>query len=202
MFLVAICSLCPLLVFADVPDEGPDSFGIYFEVGGEHVNELFGVAPNQLVSQYVILAGISRSSIGGWEVAFDFTPGSGLLISTTLTGSATNSVTPPNFLVGLSTPLLVPAEGYLILAEMNILFVGGVLEWIGGPVDPSSIPGVPAYSNGEDSNDLVPCHFSTDLDGLFIDDNGWTTVPLAVINQDGPVGAESLTWESLKTMFR
>jgi hypothetical protein len=200
--LVALASLFAAPALASVPDEGPDSYGIYYLVGDEYVNQVFDVGPNTFVPTYVVLAGISRPSVGGWEVAFDFTAGSGAVVGTIYTGEASNFAGVPSFIVGLGTPLPTPAEGYLVLAEMNMLFFGGVQEWYGGPTTPASIAGVPAYANGEDVSDLVPCVFSTDADGMFTDDEGWMTIPLAAINMEAPVATENASWSNVKNLYR
>ena len=201
--LVALATLFALPALASVPDEGPDSFGIYFETAeGDFVNEVNGVEPNSFVLTYVIIAGITRPSVAGWEVGFDFTPGTGAVITTTFQGDAVNFAQVPQFIVGLGTPLPTPAEGYLVLAEMNVLFFAGVMEWYGGPTDPASIPLVPAYVNGEDLLYLVPCFFSTDADGQYTGDDGWMPIPLAVMNGEAPVATENASWSNLKSMYR
>ena len=201
--LVALASLFALPVLASVPDEGPDSYGIYYEnAEGNFVNQVNDVAPNSFVLTYVILAGITRPSVGGWEVAFDFTAGTGAVITTTYQGDAVNFGSVPQFIVGLGTPLPTPAEGYLVLAEMNVLFFLGVMDWIAGPTTPASIPMMPAYVNGEDLTDLVPCFFSTDADGMYTDDDGWMTIPVASMNGEAPVATENASWSNLKSMYR
>ena len=199
--LVALASLFAAPALA-LPDEGPDSYGIYFMVDDNYVNQVMDIAPNTFVPTYVILAGITRPSVGGWEVAFAFEPlSAGAVIGTTFQGDAQNFSTPPSFIVGLGTPLPTPAEGYLVLAEMNVLFFAGVMEWYGGPTDPASIEGVPAYANGEDVADLVGCYFSTDADGQFLDDEGWTTHPVAAVNLDAPVATENASWSNVKNLY-
>jgi hypothetical protein len=201
--LVALCSLCAVSALGQDSDGGPDSFGLYFEVDGSYVNQIDSVPPNTFLPTFIILSGITRPSVAGWEVNFEFTPGSGAVISTDFEGDATDfDPGSTYFIVGLGTPLPVPAEGSLVLAEMNFMFFSGITAWFGGPADPGSIPGVPVYANGDDLLDLAPCHFSTDADGMFIDDTGWTTIPLAVVNGEAPVAIEDVSWGNVKTIFR
>ena len=92
--MVAFVALASLLVaptLAQVPDPGPDSYGIYFyTVEGDFVNQINDVPANSVVPTYVILAGITGDTVDGWEVAFAFTAGTGEIISTVYLGDAVN----------------------------------------------------------------------------------------------------------------
>jgi len=150
---------------------------------------------------YVILSGITRPSVAGWEVAFDFTPGTGAIITTTYAGGGINFADVPSFIVGLSEPLEPPAEQCIVLAEMSFLFFAGVADWIGGPTDPATIPLMPAYVNGEDLTDVVPCQFPF-LEPMYLDDEGWTTIPIASVNGECIFATETQSWSAIKSMYR
>ena len=199
---VALASLFAAPTLAQVPDPGPDSYGIYFETDeGDFVNQLNDVPPSSVVPTYVILAGITEPQVDGWEVAFAFTAGTGEVIDTEYLGDALNFALVPFFTVGLGGPLYVPTEGYLVLATMNVLFYGGVQDWYGGPPETPMFPNRPAYISTDLMN-MVPCYFSTDADGEHLDEDGWTTWPVASINGEAPVATENASWSNLKNMYR
>jgi hypothetical protein len=108
------------------------------------------------------------------------------------------------FIVGLGTPLPPDADGNFVLAVPTFFLMspGATVSFYAGPADPASIPGFPAYVNGEDLTEIIPMVFSTDLDGMYTDDEGWLTIPLAVINGEAPVATENATWGSVKSLYR
>jgi len=159
--------------------------------------------PNIYLQTWVILSGITHPTFGGWEVNFEFTAGTGTVTEVTIPASWVDyDPHMTRFSVGMGTPIPTPPDGNLILAEMTFLYTGGVVEWFGGPPDWPVSPGRPSYSTGGEFFEVVPCHFSTDMDGQYLDDNGWTTIPLAVVNGYAPVETENSSWGNLKTMFR
>ena len=60
---------------------------------------------------------------------------------------------------------------------------------------------MPSYVNGDDVQDVVPCYFSTDSNGMYTDDEGWMTIPIAAINWY-ICTKECSSWSHLKTMYR
>jgi hypothetical protein len=180
-------------------DQGPDSYGLYFNQSGNFVNSISAV-PNSLLDIHIVLAGSSRPTIGGWEVAFRFTQGTGTIIATGYNGTSSNEAEPPMFIVGMGVPALL--ADFHVLATMEFFYFSGQCDWYGGPSIPSTMPESPSYFNGQNMNDLVPCTFSTVVDGSGVDENGWTLFPLAVINGDAPVATEIESWGSVKGLFR
>ena len=158
--------------------------------------------PNSIVPTHVILAGITEPQVDCWEVAFEFTPGTGEIIDVEFPHSGSiNFATAPFFIVGQTSPIYTPPEGYLILAEMEVLFLGGVQDWYGGPVETPIIPNRPSYTSSE-LMIMVPCYFSTDAEGEHLNEDGWTTWPLASINGEAPVHVEVSTWSDVKALYR
>jgi len=196
MLLISLVSASAL---ACVPADGPDVISIWFEIDDYYTNCIEDVEPNSFVPIYLILSGITRPSVAGWEVAFDFTPGSGAIIDVIYAGGGINFADEPSFIVGLSEPLETPAEQCLVLAEMSYLFFAGVTDWFGGPTEPATIPLTPAYVNGEDLTDVVPCQF---VWPEYINDEGWTTIPIASINGECTVATETQSWSTIKSMYR
>ena len=184
-----------------VPDDRPDIIGVWYEIDGYYRNCIENVEPNTFVPMYVILSGVTRPYVAGWEVAFEFAADSGAIISTTYAGGGINFAEVPSFIVGLNEPLETPADQCLVLAEMNFLFLEGVSDWYGGPTVPATIPLVPAYVNAEDLTDVVPCQFPW-VEPEYLDDNGWTILPIATVNGDCAIATETQSWSTIKSMYR
>lgn len=90
------------------------------------------------------------------------------------------------------------------VGELSLFAFGTPTEIYAGPNDPPTIPGFPAYLNGEDVTDVIPLYFSVDQDGMFTDDDGWLTTPLAAVNCSDcqVIPAEDSTWSGIKELYR
>jgi hypothetical protein len=187
-----------------VPDDGTDSFGVYFEdAEGNLVNTTYFESGE--TTMYLILAGMTAPSIAAWEVALDFDSSLGEITHPGLAGNGINWGAPePNFIVGLPVSLLPDEDGNVVLAActFELLVPGAVIPIYAGPATPASIPGIPIYLNGEDLFELIPMSFSVDMDGQGIDEDGWTIYPIAGINTEGGVATENATWSSVKNLYR
>ena len=186
-----------------VPDDGTDSFGVYFEdAEGNLVNSTYFTSGN--TDMFLVMAGMSAPTIAAWEVALGFDPSLGMITGLAITGDGVNVVTPPIFIIGLGTPLPPDEDGNFLLATalFYLLVPDAVIPIYAGPTEPASIPGVPAYVNGENLQEIIPMVFSVDMDGQGIDEDGWTIDPIAGINTEGGVATEDATWTSVKSMYR
>jgi hypothetical protein len=205
VILVALASLfvASSALAVVLPDDGTDSFGVYFENDdGDMVNTKF--FESGLTDMYLAIAGVSAPTVAAWEVALDFDPALGLITGAGIVGDGVNFATLPMFIVGLGTPMPPDADGNFVLAVPTFFLMvpDAVVDFFAGPVTPASIEGVPAYVNGENLNEIIPMTFSVDIDGMYVDEDGWTTVPIATVNGEGGVATESTTWGSVKSMYR
>lgn len=203
--LVALASLFVVsnALAVVLPDDGTDSFGVYFEnEDGDMVNSKF--FSSGLTDMYLAIAGVSAPTVAAWEVALDFDSALGLMTGAGIVGDGVNFATLPMFIVGLGTPLPPDADGNFVLAVPTFFLMvpDGVVDFFAGPADPASIPGVPAYVNGDDLTEIIPMSFSVDADGMYTDDAGWLTIPIASINAESSVATENATWGSVKSMYR
>ncbi len=206
---VILVALASLLVTSSalavvVPDTGTDSFGVYFDVEGVLVNSAF--LDTGFHDMFLVIAGLSAPSVAAWEVALDLNvpPTDAVIFSAGIVGDGVNFADLPQYIVGLGEPALPDEDGNVLLAVSTLFIVTPdvVIPIHGGPIDNPSIPGVPAYANGENVSELIPMVFSTDMNGQYLDDEGWTTIPIAVVNGEAPVATENATWSSVKGMYR
>ena len=204
VILVALASLfvASSALAVVVPDDGENSFGVYFDVDGNMVNSV--MLSSGLIDMYLVMAGVTAPTVAAWEVALDFDSSLALITGAGIVGDGVNFATLPMYIVGLGTPLPPDGDGNFTLAVSTFFLMvpDAVVDIFAGPADPASIPGVPAYVNGEDLTDIIPMVFSVDMDGQYVDDDGWTTVPIASVNGEGGVANESATWGSVKSLYR
>jgi hypothetical protein len=189
-------------VFAQCPDAGPGSFGVYFLVDDQYVNSVVGMPPG-VHDMYIILANPVYPSIGGWEMALVFDPASLEILDPGLQppDQAMNFADLPEFIVGLYQPM--DWQPCMVLAIMNVLVLTAEVVPISGcPTEPAGISGHPTYIPGEDFSVISPGYWSTDADGMYTDEDGCLTIPLAVFNGEAPVAVASATWTGLKSMYR
>jgi len=204
VILVALVSLfvASSALAVVVPDDGTDSFGVYFD--NEGVLENSTILVSGLTDMYLIMAGTSAPTVAAWEVALDFDAASAIITSAGIVGDGVNFATLPMYIVGLGTPAPPDADGNFVLAVSTFFLMvpDAVVEIYAGPSTPASIEGVPAYVNGEDLQDIIPMVFSVDANGQGLDDEGWTIEAIACVNCEGGVATEGATWTSVKGMYR
>ena len=205
VILVALVSLfvASSALAVVVPDDGTDSFGVYFENDeGDLVNSTFYTSG--LTDMFLVMAGTSAPTVAAWEVALDFDASLAIITGAGIVGDGVNFATLPMYIVGLGVPAPPDADGNFVLAVSTFFLMvpDGVVPIHAGPATPASIPGVPAYVNGEDLQDIIPMVFSVDANGQGLDEDGWTLDPIAGVNSEGGVATEGATWTSVKGMYR
>ena len=203
VILVALASLfvasSALAVW--VPDDGTDSFGVYF-VDGDGSLFNYTIFTSGLIDMYLVMAGTSAPTVAAWEVALDFDPSLALITDAGIVGGV-NFATLPMYIVGLVVPAPPDEDGNFVLAVSTFFLMvpDAVVQIYAGPADPASIPGVPAYVNGEDL-DIIPMVFYMDAGGQGIDEDGWTIEPIAWVNMEIPDATEAGSWTSVKNLYR
>jgi len=149
----------------------PDSdfLGIYFDEAGT-IDEI-EITTTQVVNAYLcILAASEPSGVSGWECAIAWNEAFPVL-AWNLRGQAINALTPPQFAVGLASPL--PWQNPIVLMDFNILVMQpGVCEFYLHPTDFPTIPGHMAYAAGDDPGHIIVLNWAS----------GGEEIPAATIN--------------------
>jgi hypothetical protein len=187
----------------EVPDEGTDSVGMYFDSAEGLVNTTTAGLADQVMF-YLVLAGVSRPTVAAWELALDFDPALGLILDAGLQDDEVNYASLPQFIVGLGSPRPPDEHGNFVLAAPTFFVqADAVIDFFAGPTTPSSLdPPLPDYVNGEDLQDIVPMNYSVDANGMHVDEDGWCMLVIASINGEGAVATEDATWTSVKNLYR
>lgn len=201
--LLAVAGLMTGSAFAQ--DEGPDSFGLYWDNpadGCYMMNQTDGTPG--AATAYMVIAGPSAASCGGLEIVFELNEGAGAITGTAFVVSAVDVDGRPNGVAaGFAEPVLPSGDcGMIYLGELNMFAFGSPTEIYAGPNDPATIPGKPSYLDGDNVENVIPLNFAVDADGMFTDEFGWLTVPLAAFNGDAPVATEDATWSGVKGLFK
>jgi len=135
------------------------------------------------------------AGIGGWECRLEVEGPVAILGYNLLGANPINFTVEPNFLVGLSEPLVNPFTfPTLVVMEIHflVLDVQPAIEFYLEPNWTPSIPGELAYADGVDPDILYIMRQST----------GGPGEPVAVVNGDCPVANEDATWGQVKTLYR
>jgi hypothetical protein len=183
--------------YAAVPPPGDDLFGIYADTNfnddssDENPTFVFGSGEIQV---YVYLTNVSATTVGAFEFALSYAgPGEPpTMIDDGLPDMSINIGIPPDFIVGLGTPLYPDEYGHAILMAPTF-FVYDV-DPVYVSVMPVSVPSVPnqiSYLDYFDVDVLLPMYPAS---GNFID-------PIFAFNT-GLVGTEDATWSTLKALYR
>ena len=155
---------------------GEDEVGISFSADYYDPEGYTQIAP---IRAYVVMSSTSTGNgVYAWELKISHEPQL-IMLGAYLQGQAINFMTPPEFLVGLASPL--PEAALIVLAEIDFLPLDLNPHWLSlGPVSIPSIPGQMAWAYN-DNYDLAPM---TPLGGLPI---------VAWINPDGPLAVVAPT---------
>jgi hypothetical protein len=188
-------------------DDGPNSFGLYFDDVGDGCYMMNGTPADfaATVAARMVLAGPVEGPIGGFEVAFDAPPGVLSWLGTTFPVDGIDVAPDPNaVIVGFAAPVEPNACGHVYLGDLSflVLNVDG-FEILAGPTTPASIPGEVAFLVFGTST-IIPMEFSTDADGMGRDDQGWTLpgYGLCAVNTDAAIPTEDASWTDVKGLFR
>jgi hypothetical protein len=204
--LLAVAGLMAGSAMAQVPDPGPDSFGLYAATdAGPCFMENFTVTPG-FMQVHMVIAGPSAASVGGLEIQFaldDEAAAAGSLILNTTFNVSAIDVDDRNegIIAGFSAPIAPNDCADVVMVDLGtqsfILNAGGVLA---GPNDNASVAGYPAYLDG-DSGDIITLNFAVDENGNNTNEFGWLTVPLFAI-PDAPIATEDATWSDVRGLYR
>jgi len=175
-----------------VIDPDPDMVGVYFDMNADIYCTTAPVgAP---FDAYLMFTNIScPAGLYGWEANVEITAGV-YVLAWTLTGSAINASSPPDFAVGLASPL--PWQPAIMVLTMTVgVFAPGAIEFMLHPANLSSFtPPLPGYAAGDDPGDLRSCGYSAGPDEGLV---------CAVINGDCQVvDSEDATWGSVKALYK
>ncbi len=133
-----------------------DQIGMYFDEGYQVTDATVG-EPNTILTTYLVLKEPSATDgIGGWELRIsDDNFGAVTYLGWELEGQALNVVSPPQFVVGLGTPLPIQDAVLLATGQLLVNEVAPVAFSL-GHVNQASIPGEMAYISGGDPAQLIP----------------------------------------------
>lgn len=192
---------------AQVPDPGPDSFGLYFDTDGNgdpnfDMNVLDGVAPGAYQA-YMAVANPSGGDVGGIEIIFSIVdPSSGFIQGVTFFTNAIDIDNRPEAIYAGFGTAIPPENGFSVLGTLN-LFAIGQMQLLAGPYDISpTIPGFPVYVASDGTE--IPLVFATDMNGNGTNEDGWLTpeYALGAVNAVAGVAVEDRTWSDVKGLFR
>lgn len=198
--LVILLGLALVLVnpaFAQIPDEGDDGIGIYFEPCAmtNCVSRPIGTTYAWLV----ITHPTSPEGVGSWEARITW-EGPGLVTNWTLFGNGIDfNADQYEFIVGVSEPLVnqyiwpavVVAEATILVYDTN----APIYFYIDGVFLHSLPERAPAYLDGGE----YP-NYQT-IKRLW-QSTGGPDIAVASINGECVVSADETSWDAIKSMFR
>jgi hypothetical protein len=175
-------------------DPVPDGIGIYFDMDALQVCATAGTGT--IVPIYVTTTRLS-SRIMGWEahvVLPDPLPAGHSILAWTILPDGLNISAPPDFIVGLSTPVS-PQPSYEVLRfDLAISGMPACIPFSLRPSDRATHPGHMVYTNGFDSWWYL--HYSA---------GGDYSAPCAMLNcpdcDDTVVETEPSTWGAIKALY-
>ena len=180
-----------------IPPDGEDVFGMY-------ANDNFNDDPSDenppyvigegLIQVYIYLTNVSAPAITAFEFALVYT-GPGEAPDMTDLGlppsGGTNFGTPPDYIVGLATPLLRDEYGHAILMSPTYFVAHSDPVYVlVTPVSTPSIPGQICYAQ----TGSIELFVMNPASGNFVD-------PIFAFNA-GIVATENATWSAVKGLYR
>jgi hypothetical protein len=189
--VVLLCLLVAGSALAGI-DPDPNSVGIFKDAAATTYEETAPLMyqPNTC---YLVLSNPTTDGILGWECYITFDPGVGGFSSVTgwaPRGSFVNAGSPPDFAVGLATPIYGATE--IVLMDITYFYTGGICTFKVGPGVVQTIPGSMAFLDGNDvGNALVMDPSSGDFD-----------LPVYGVCSGCVVATEDATWGGVKSLYR
>jgi hypothetical protein len=155
VFLIGSLSLFSVSGALAINCTDPDLVGIVWS-NGEFT---MYASPGQVSGTvYMFNPSNASESISGYEFRLDV-PSNVFILSTTYLGGGINFATPPEYVVGLATPLSADANGWIALMEVEFFLTDLVMaDFFMSPTSTPSIPGQMAYADGIDPNILYPLY--------------------------------------------
>jgi hypothetical protein len=221
--LVVFLAVAGLMVagLSAAQDEGPNSFGMYFDAVGDTPEDYDGcfmmnggnAGFGESVAAHMVIAGPTSGNVKGFEVQFAPNPaGAVVFTGASFPWNAIDIADTPNaVIVGFADPRFPNACGQVYVGAMNFLVFAadGVFEMLAGPAVPSSIADEAAYLDAD--GNIIPLEFATDADGMGRGDGpegpsqpNWTLpgYGLCANNMDAAIPTEEATWSEVKDLFR
>ncbi len=152
-----------------VPPPDEDFLGLYFDQEAT-INEVEVTSPGPVSAYLCITEASEPSGVSGWECLVSWT-GDFPILAWNIYGQAINIGGPPEFVVGLATPLPW-AEAIVLMEAVVGVYDEGVCAFYLHPTSSPSIPGHMAYAARDDPSLLIPLNWST----------GGEQYPVATIN--------------------
>ena len=196
--LVTVACLCALLIacgtaFAQLdPDE--DGIGVYFDPCACVNCVPMEAGPQQ---GYIVITHPTsqEAGVGGWEAQI-WCEGPAVITATLYEGQSINFLNPPDYVVGLGTPLYNPfMYPAVVVATLEFLITdtsAPVNFYINGIYKHSLPERVPCYLDGADYNIIIPLQQPT----------GGPDIPVATINGACAVPTETVSWGEVKSLYR
>jgi hypothetical protein len=194
--VIAAVLAAPAAVLSGAPGPpGDDLLGLYTATDATGRSSIFGSLFQ--FDLYLCLTGCTEpGGVSGWEARVEF-PASGVIAgSSILFGGGVNAGKPPDYAVGLATPL--PYAPCIVLAQWQPFVLTMMPAFIHlAPITNPSLPERMAYAVGDDPGRLVemaPC--SGDFDQAVFGFNA-TAAPGC-----DAVPAHRVTWSAVKALYR
>ena len=191
LILPLVILLLSTTAFAQI-DPDVDMMGIYFDTGA---NMVCANLPLYVYSSaYVCITNASApSGVSGFEFHVDISPPPIIPPVYTLPAGALNVMSPPNFVVGVVSPL--PWMPSIPVVEISIMPIdpSPIYFTLSGVIPSSFVGGFPGYAVGNDPADLRSCGYSVGSPDICAIANG----PDCFV-----VSSEARTWGSVKSIFR
>ena len=174
-------------------DPDDDGIGVYFDPCACVI--CMELEPAIYTGYIVITHPTSPEGVGGWEARITY-DGPVTVTNWAFQGEAYNFMTPPDFYVGIGTPIINPfTYPAIVVATFELALLSDTPEvnfWIDGVLRHSLPDRMPAYLDGSDYNIIKPLQQPT----------GGPQFPVATINGGCAVPNDDLTWGDIKTLFR
>jgi hypothetical protein len=191
---LATLTLTPVVGMAQIGVQGEDIFGIYTALDNTAFANMNATAGTHTV--YMVITNASaQAGVWGYEMLLTFDPpGILTLINTEYAGQAINVATPPEYSVGLATPL--PWSRDVRIATLTFFVAATTPARITvGPTTIPSVPGELVYVDGADVGNLIPLTPSSgdQANAIF----GFNTGPLNPV-----IANDEETWGGVKQLYR
>lgn len=191
---LATLALTPVVGMAQIGVQGTDVFGIYTALDNTALANM-NATPGTQVVYMVVTNASAQQGVWGYEMLLTFEPAGILtLINTEYAGQAINVATPPEYSVGLASPL--PWARDIRLATLTFFVAAATPATI--KVGPTTIPSRPdefVYVDGGNVGNLISLIPSSgdQANPIF----GFNTGPL-----DPPVANDANSWGGVKNLYR
>jgi hypothetical protein len=194
---LAIVCFAASAVWAQV-DPDPNGIGIFFDLEGSVVCETAGTGST--VFAYVAITNATAAGgISGWEAHVtmnpDPLPAGYYILGWTLYGDGLNLFAPPDFVVGMGSPLPWSPAIEVLQMQIGVFGAPACVEFGLRPADQPSHPGYMVYVDALDFTNIVDLQYSAGAD---------YNAPAAMLNCVDclVVQEETNTWGGVKALYQ